>query len=431
MRIPNDWCGRPLRGELSVPGDKSISHRAALLASLAVGTSDIDHFAPGGDCRSTLQCLSLMGVRSRYENECLVVEGRGLRGFEQPSSPLNAGNSGTTMRLLSGILAGQQFVSTVDGDESLRQRPMDRVLKPLRMMGAQVDAADGRSQAPLRIAGGALKGIHYEMPVASAQVKSALLLAGLYARGLTTVIEPSATRDHTERMLRGMGVPVLSDGRCVTVEPVAELRPLSMTVPGDFSTAAFFIAAAVSVPGSELLLKGVGVNPTRTGFLAILSQMGASVQLLHTREEGGEPVADICCSYQTLRGCRVDGNLISLSIDELPLVAVLATQAQGVTEVRGAQELRVKESDRIAAMTRGLHALGAEITELDDGWSIKGSARLRGAIVDSAGDHRVAMALAIAALHAQGVTEIADSQWVGISTPAFFSDLERLMQSRS
>ncbi|MGE5653057.1 MAG: 3-phosphoshikimate 1-carboxyvinyltransferase [Bacillota bacterium] len=428
MHIPQNWYGRPLRGELSLPGDKSISHRAALLASLAHGTSYIDHFAPGGDCRSTLRCLEMMGIQARQEQERLIVQGLGLRGFHQPSGSLDAGNSGTTMRLMSGILAGQRFASVIDGDSSLRQRPMERVLKPLRLMGAQVAAADGHGHAPLSIQGGALQGIRYEMDVASAQVKSALLLAGLYARGQTSVIEPAPTRDHTERMLRGMGASVTNSDRCITLEPVEQLHPLQMTVPGDFSTAAFFIAAAVSVPGSELLLKGVGVNPTRTGFLTIIERMGGSVELLNHRDEGGEPVADIRCVHRPLHGASVDGDLISLAIDELPLVAVLATQARGVTEVRGAQELRVKESDRIAAMARGLMALGAKIVELDDGWSIAGSAKLGGASVDSAGDHRVAMALAIAALHAQGATQITGSQWVGISTPAFYNDLSRLLQ---
>ncbi len=429
MRIPENWHQRPLRGELSVPGDKSISHRAALLASLAVGTSHIDNFAPGGDCRSTLRCLGMMGVRSEHEHDLLVVEGRGLRGFDRPSGPLDAGNSGTTMRLLSGILAGQSFASILDGDESLRQRPMDRVIEPLRMMGARVDGSDHRGHAPLHIAGGNLHGIRYEMGIASAQVKSALLLAGLYAPGRTTVIEPAPTRDHTERMLRGMGAEIAIDGREITLEPPSQLCPLAMTVPGDFSTAAFFIVAAVSVPGSQILLKGVGVNPTRTGFLTVLAKMGAKVELLNPRDEGGEPVADIRCSYQPLHGVTVEGDLISLAIDELPLVAVLATQADGVTEVRGAQELRVKESDRIAAMADGLRTLGAQITENEDGWSIQGPTALIGATVDGAGDHRVAMALTIAALHARGTTEIGGSQWVGISTPAFYDDLSKLMQA--
>ncbi len=429
MRIPEDWHRRPLRGELSVPGDKSISHRAALLAALAAGISRIDHFAPGGDCRSTLHCLGRMGVQWEQEGDRLTVVGRGLRGLVRPDRPLDAGNSGTTMRLLSGVLAGQGFDSVIDGDPSLRQRPMSRVIKPLRLIGAQVDGADEQGHAPLHIAGGWLNGIRYEMDVASAQVKSAVLLAGLYAHGRTTVIEPAPTRDHTERMLQGMGAEITSADRQITITPPVQLQPLTMTVPGDFSTAAFYIAAAVSVPGSQLLLKGVGVNPTRTGFLTILSRMGAAVELLNPREEGGEPVADLLCTYQTLHGVTVAGDLVSLTIDELPIVAVLATQADGLTEVRGASELRVKESDRIAAMTRGLRALGAEITEHEDGWSIHGPTRLTGATVDGAGDHRVAMALTIAALHVHGATEIGGSRWVGISTPAFYEDLIRLLQT--
>ena len=432
---------RRIAGEVRVPGDKSISHRALMLAALAQGESVVRGLAPGKDVRSTARCLRALGVEISLEaskasagNEdfMAIIGGVGLHGLRPPRAPLDAGNSGTTMRLLAGILAGQPFESVLTGDESLCRRPMGRIVEPLRRMGAQVESRDGH--APLRIQGppeGRLRAISYELPVPSAQVKSCVLLAGLYAEGFTTVAEPVPTRDHTERLLARLGVPIQRCEHRVTIAgPVKEeLEPLEMRVPGDLSSAAFLIATAVLLPGSELLLRDVGVNPTRAGFLDALLRMGAPVEMLNEREEGGEPVADLLVRGASgLRAIELKEEEIPRLIDEVPLLAVLATQAEGVTVIRGAKELRVKETDRIRAIAFNLKRMGARVEELPDGLIIEGPQRLRGARLESFNDHRIAMAFAVAGLVAAGETIIEGAEWAGVSYPSFFEALERIVE---
>ncbi|MCD6520438.1 MAG: 3-phosphoshikimate 1-carboxyvinyltransferase [Anaerolineae bacterium] len=421
---------RRLAGELTLPGDKSITHRALLLGGLAEGTSRIRHFLDSGDCRATMACLRLLGVElQRGGEETLLVHGQGLRGWQEPNDVLNCVRSGTSMRLLAGLLAGQPFYSVLSGEAQLRRRPMDRVTIPLRQMGAQIWGRSGGRLPPLSIQGGALQGITYHLPVASAQVKSCLLLAGLFAQGRTTVIEPAPSRDHTERMLRAQGVPLESEGLRHSLEgPVKALAPLEITIPGDFSSAAYFIVGALLVPQSEVLLRGVGINPTRTGLLDVLAQMGAQIELLNQREEGGEPVADLLVHSQELHGAQVGGELVPRMIDEFPILALAATQAQGTTQVRGAAELRVKETDRIATVCQALRALGAQIEERPDGFVIEGPTPLHGTLVESHGDHRLAMTLAIAGLIAQGETAIEGAECIGDSFPEFEPSLDTLIK---
>lgn len=413
--------GAPLRGETRVPGDKSITHRGLLLGALADGPSRLSGYLDGGDCRATIGCLRALGIAiEQVAPDQLLIHGRGLRGWREPEDVLNCVRSGTTMRLLAGLLAGQPFYSVLSGDPQLRRRPMDRVALPLRQMGAQISGREGGRLPPLTIQGGALRGITYDLPVASAQVKSCLLLAALYAEGATTVREPAPSRDHTERMLRGRGVEVISRGNEHTLQgPVDRLAPLDTFVPGDFSSAAFFLVGALLVPGSEVLLRHVGINPTRTGLLDMLRRMGAEVTLLDPREEGGEPVADLLVRAQPLQGVEVGGATVPLMIDEFPILALAATQAQGTTRVRDAAELRVKETDRIATIVAALGALGAEIEALPDGFEIHGPTPLRGAAVECYGDHRLAMTLAIAGLVAEGETTILGAECIADSFPGF------------
>jgi len=425
--VPNAIRVRPggaLAGRTGVPGDKSLSHRALILGALADGTGTVRGFLPAGDTLATLDCIRALGIAVEERNGALTVAGRGLGGLSAPGAPLNCVHAGTAMRLLAGVLAGQPFASVLDGSDQLRRRPMRRVTDPLRAMGAQIEDADGR--APLRFAPARLRGITYTMPVASAQVKSCLLLAGLFADGPVTVIEPGPARDHTERMLRAMGASLNVDENRVTIRPGGALRPLDMTIPADISSAAFVLVAALLSAGGPVTIGGVGVNPTRTGVLDILAAMGAPVDVIHPREEGGEPVADLAVNRAALRGADVGGAVIVRAIDEFPALMVAATQAEGETIVRDAAEMRVKETDRLAVMTAELRKLGAAIEERPDGFRVIGPQALRGAVVDGHDDHRVAMALAVAGLVAQGETLVTDARCVNDSFPGFVETMQAL-----
>jgi 3-phosphoshikimate 1-carboxyvinyltransferase len=425
-----------LRGTISPPGDKSISHRAAIFGAIASGVSVIEGFLAGDDCLSTLRCLAAMGVEFEQEagedgSLVLRVWGAGKQGLRESADVLDAGNSGTTMRLLSGLLAGQPFFSVLNGDRSLRQRPMGRVLNPLRGMGATVLGRGGDALAPLAIRGGDLTGIDYALPVASAQLKSALVLAALYASGTTRLTEPGPSRDHTELMLRSMGAEIESDGLQVTIRTLTrELDPLALRVAGDMSSACFWLVAAVCHPDAELHLRGVGMNPTRRGALDVLLQMGANIEIHEERLQGGEPVADLVARSSTLHGTTIQGEMIPRAIDEIPILALAGSLAGGDTIVRDAAELRVKESDRILTTSTELNRLGAAIEETADGMVIHGGRRLRGAHTESAGDHRLAMTLAIAGLLAEGETAVDGAECVEISYPRFWSDLATISARR-
>jgi len=407
-----------ISGTISVPGDKSISHRAVMLAAISKGKTTIEGFLDGQDCLSTVSCFRAMGVQIEQQGQRVEVEGRGLAGLQEPQDILDAGNSGTTMRLLSGILAGQNFFSVLTGDQSLRQRPMARVTEPLKLMGAVIDGRQSGQLAPLGIRGGGLQGITWETPVASAQIKSAILLAGLYASGQTTVQEPAISRDHTERMLAGFGIQVERQGTAVTVRP-GILEGQHILVPGDISSAAFFMVAAAAKPGSHLIIKNVGLNPTRTGIIDVLRQMGADIEIENLRSFGGEEAGDMIIRGASLTGTEINSEIVPRLIDEIPVLAVAAALADGVTYIRGAGELKVKESNRLAAIASELRKLGVQITELSDGLEIHGPNQIRGAAVNSYHDHRIAMALAVCGLFAEGKTTIADSGCIDISFPGF------------
>jgi 3-phosphoshikimate 1-carboxyvinyltransferase len=410
-----------------VPGDKSISHRALILGALAAGRTTVRGLAQGGDCRSTRACLAALGVRIEEsqgpEGPILHVEGRGLGGLLPPVAPLDAGNSGTTARFLMGVLAGHGFAATLTGDASLSRRPMLRVAGPLGLMGARIDTTDGH--LPATVTGGALRGITYEMPVASAQVKSAILLAGLHAEGVTTVVEPEQTRDHTERALAMFGASVSVAGRTVSVSGGGSLAAVDLSVPGDPSSAAFWAAAATALPGAEVEIEGVGLNPTRTSFLGVLERMGARVETTRAPVGAGEPMGVMSVRHASLRGVVIAPHEVPGLIDELPALAAAATHG-GALSVSGAAELRVKESDRISALAAGLRGLGANVEEFADGFRIDGSQRLAGGVADAAGDHRLAMAFAIAALGASGASRIIGAEAVAVSYPGFFDTLEEL-----
>lgn len=421
----------PLRGELSFPGDKSICHRAVMLGAIADGVTRITNFSGGGDNRSTLKVLRALGVVVDELSEqgvgtMLVVHGVGIDGLKEADDVLDCGNSGTTMRVMSGLLSAQPFFSVLTGDEFLRKRPMRRVIGPLRELGAEILGREGDTKAPLGIRGKKLQGTELTLQVASAQVKSALILAGLYADGQTTVVEPGPTRDHTERMLRFMGADLKVEGRRITVKPGKRLKGGEIAVPGDISSAAFFIVAGLITPGSEIRLRDVGVNPTRTGIIDILREMGGNITLENERDVAGEPVADIIVRHSNLKGVSVKGDVVVRAIDEFPVLAVAATQAAGETRIEGAEELRVKETDRIMAMTSELRKLGADVDELKDGMVIRGNSPLKGTAVDSYHDHRIAMSLAVAAQVTTGPVEIAHFDMVAISYPSFASDLKGL-----
>lgn len=431
MSVRKITPGNHLRGELTVPGDKSISHRAVMLGSIAQGTTEITNFLKGADCLSTIRCFRQMGVSIEEKPDCILVHGRGLRGLTAPDGTLNTGNSGTTTRLMSGILAGQRFSSLLSGDDSLNSRPMKRIMDPLGQMGARITSVNGNGCAPLSIHPGDLHGIAYTSPVASAQVKSAILLAGLYADGETSVTEPVLSRNHTELMLQNFGAYVMTalhpDGSATAyVEPCQELYGQQVYVPGDISSAAYFIAAALLTPGSELLIKNVGTNFTRAGFLKVCEAMGADVTLVNKTIEGGEPRADILARNSSLKGTVIEGELIPTLIDEIPILAVMAALAEGTTVIRDAAELKVKETNRIDTVTAGLAAMGANVTPTEDGMIIEGGSCLTGARIQSHLDHRIAMAFTVAGLAAQGETFIEDSQCVDVSYPEFFQTLEQL-----
>ena len=420
-----------LKGTLTVPGDKSISHRAIMFGSLAEGTTTIHGFLKGADCLSTIDCFRKMGISIEEKEDTVYVHGKGLHGLHKPEETLDVGNSGTTTRLISGILAGQNFDTVLSGDASLNSRPMGRIMKPLSMMGADITSIHDTGCAPLSIKGRSLNAIHYNSPVASAQVKSCVLLAGLYANGKTSVTEPALSRDHTERMLRSFGANIVSDKNTCTITPPETLHGQHIEVPGDISSAAFFIVAALITPNSEITINNVGINDTRAGILKVCQDMGADITLLNAREEGGEPVADLLVKTSSLRGTIVEGDIIPALIDELPVIALMACFAKGQTIINDAHELRVKESDRIAIMTENLGAMGADIIDTDDGFIINSRSdntipTLHGASINCSMDHRIAMTFAIAGLNADGETIITDSDCVDVSYPGFFAQLETL-----
>lgn len=424
-----------LAGEVEPPGDKSISHRYAMLAALAEGTSELRHFAAAADCRSTLDCLSTLGAEVGIDKDVVRITGCGPRRLKSSWRALDAGNSGTTMRLLAGILAGQDFTSKLTGDASLRKRPMKRVVTPLREMGAEIRARDDNF-APLEIRGRRLHAIDYQMPMASAQVKSAVLLAGLFAEGSTTVTEPARTRDHTELALEEFGAAVEKHGNTISVHPLrdqgggGQLQGRSLDVPGDLSSAVFFIAAASLFPESSLVIHNVGLNPTRTAILDVFASMGAAIQMMSLRSAHGEIVGDLAVKGAALKGGIIEGPQIPLVIDELPMLAVLGPFTEEGIEIHDAAELRVKESDRIAALVSNLRRMRASVEERPDGLRVEGrkAGRLRGAEIEPQGDHRIAMAFAVAGLGAQGATVLRHADCAGVSYPRFYEDLERVAE---
>lgn len=416
---------KKLRGETRVPGDKSISHRAVMFGALAKGKTEITGFLRGADCLSTISCFRQLGISIEEAADTITVHGKGLHGLTAPGGTLDTGNSGTTTRLLSGILAGQNFTSVLNGDASIQKRPMGRIITPLSQMGASIRSVNGNGCAPLEITGSALHGISYLSPVASAQVKSAVLLAGLYADGETSVTEPALSRNHTELMLKSFGADIRSDGLTSIVKPGSALCGMDILVPGDISSAAYFIAAGSVVPDAEILIRNVGINPTRAGILQIAGKMGANITLSNEKRDG-EPTADLLVKSSALHGVTIGGDIIPALIDELPVIAVMAAAAEGVTVIKDAAELKVKESDRIAVMAENLSAMGCDITATEDGMIINGGKPLHGAFIDPHSDHRIAMSFAVAAMIAEGKTEIKDADCVKISYPAFYEDLGKL-----
>jgi 3-phosphoshikimate 1-carboxyvinyltransferase len=424
---------KALSGDLQLPGDKSISHRYAMLAALAEGTSELRHFAAARDCHSTLACMKALGAGVSVEGSTVKVTGQGLRGLKESRRPLDAENSGTTIRLLSGILTGQHFTTKITGDSSLQRRPMRRVMTPLKRMGADIHAREDNFP-PLEIRGGRLRAITYEMPVASAQVKSAVLLAGLYAEGETQVVEPAKTRDHTELALELFGALLEKRGRTIAIHGMAgsnsnaALKPQSIDVPGDLSSAVFFIAAASLLPDSNLYIGNVGLNPTRSAVLDLFTQMGAQITVVNLQTQHGEIVGDLSVKGAVLKGGLVSGAQIPLLIDELPMLAALGPYTEQGIEIRDAAELRVKESDRIAALVQNLQKMGAKVEEFPDGLRVEGrsAGKLHGAEIEPHGDHRIAMAFAVAGLAAEVPTVIHDANCAGVSYPTFFEELRRL-----
>jgi 3-phosphoshikimate 1-carboxyvinyltransferase len=420
---------KALKGSVAIPPDKSISHRAILFSSIAKGKSLVKNILRAGDIHATTEACRSLGISIEDNGEHIIIHGRGLHGLSEPTNIIDCGNSGTTIRLISGILAANPFFSVLTGDSSLRKRPMARIIEPLSRMGADIKARGGNQFPPLAIKGNQLTPITYSMPIASAQVKSSLLLAALFTDGKTEITEPIKSRDHSEKMLSSLGADIIVEDMKITVQGNKDLRFSEITVPGDFSSAAFFIIAGIIIPDSEIILKNVGINPTRTGLLTILKKMEAQVELSNIRDVSGELVADISCSGKTgLKAPQIAGDDIPSLIDEFPVLCVLAALADGTTTIKGAKELRVKESDRISAMALELGKMGVSIEELPDGLSIQGPADLKGAAVESYGDHRVAMALAIAALAAEGTTSITGSSCVDISFPGFFDAVRSLVQ---
>ena len=421
-----------LKGKVTVPGDKSISHRCIMFGSIADGTTEVHNFLRGADCLATIRCFRTLGINIEEQDSSVIVHGRGLHGLSAPNDILDAGNSGTTTRLLSGILAGQPFESKLSGDESLNSRPMKRIIDPLTQMGANISSILRNGCAPLYITPGSLHGIHYDSPVASAQVKSCLLLAGLYAEGETSVTEPSLSRNHTELMLKEFGADIRTTHALDSTKATASIRPCKelygqkITVPGDISSAAYFIAAGMIVPDSEILIENVGINPTRAGILKVCEDMGGDITLLNERTEGGEKIADILVRTSRLHGITIEGDIIPTLIDEIPVIAVMAAVAEGTTIIKDAAELKVKETDRIETITDNLKAMGCNVTPTEDGMIITGGSQ-KGASIHTLLDHRIAMAFSIAALVADGNTKILDSKCVDVSYPTFYDTFEQLL----
>jgi 3-phosphoshikimate 1-carboxyvinyltransferase len=415
-----------LNGTIKVPGDKSISHRAVMFGSIAEGKTTINGFLTGEDCLSTISCFKKLGVNIAQENEHVTVEGNGIAGLRPPSEDLYVGNSGTTIRLMLGILSNTPFTSVLTGDDSIAKRPMNRVTKPLKQMGAEINGKDSGNKVPLQIKGGKVKGFHYNSPIASAQVKSAIILAGLEGEGTTSVTEPLKSRDHTERMLEAFGAMVKSDGLTVSIEGGQKLKGTHIEVPGDISSASFFLVAGAIVPDSTITLQKVGLNPTRTGILDVLNDMGAQISYQNANEEASEPYGDLVIKTSSLKGTVIKGDVIPRLIDEIPIIALAATQAEGQTVIQDAHELRVKETDRIETVVNELKKMGAEIEATEDGMIINGKTPLKGASVQSHGDHRIGMMLSIASCIAEGNTTLDQSEAVAVSYPSFFDQLSRL-----
>lgn len=417
---------KTLKGEVTVPGDKSVSHRAVMFGSIAKGLTEITNFLQGADCLSTISCFGKLGIEIENGPDKILIHGKGLHGLTAPDSVLDAGNSGTTTRLISGILAPQSFTVTLTGDASIQKRPMKRIIEPLSMMGADIKSLKGNDCAPLEIHGRPLTGIHYTSKVASAQVKSAVLLAGLYAFGETSVTEPVISRNHTEIMLSHFGAQITTKDTTASILPEPVLEGRKIMVPGDISSAAYFIAAGLIVPGAEILIKNVGINETRDGIIRVAKQMGGNITLLHENRDSGEPVADVLVSHSPLHGIEISGSIIPTLIDELPIIAIMAAYAEGTTVIADAAELKVKESNRIDVMVDNLTAMGADITGTEDGMIIKGGSPLHGALIHSMADHRIAMSFAVASLLADGTTSIEGGECVNISYPGFYKDLAAL-----
>jgi len=417
-----------LQGEVTVPGDKSISHRSVMFGSIAKGTTEIHNYLQGADCLSTISCFQKMRIEIENRGDTVLVHGKGLKGLQKPDCVLDCGNSGTTTRLISGILAAQDFDVTLTGDASIQKRPMKRIMDPLSLMGADITSVNGNGCAPLSIKGRPLHGIHYTSKVASAQVKSSILLAGLYADGETRVTEPYISRNHSEIMLNYFGADVRTEGTTAIIQPAKELHGNVVEVPGDISSASYFICAGLMVPNSEILIKNVGTNPTRDGILKVCRSMGADLTLLNEQSGSGEPTADILVRSSSLHGTSIGGAIIPTLIDELPMIAAMACFADGETVIKDAAELKVKESNRLEVMVQNLTAMGADVTETEDGMIIRGGKPLHGAVIDSKLDHRIAMTFAVTALCADGETEILGAECVNISYPRFYEDLGRLMK---
>ncbi len=415
-----------LKGEIVIPGDKSISHRSVMLGALSKGTTEVTHFLNAADCNSTIRCFNNMGIEiERPENDRIIIHGKGLHGLKSPDQALDVGNSGTTIRLLSGILAAQDFNTKISGDDSICRRPMGRIIKPLSLMGADIVSKENNDCAPLYINGSKLHGIHYESPIASAQVKSSILFAGMYADSETSVTEPYISRNHSEKMIQYFGGDITTVGTTHTLIPHPKLEGQKVVVPGDISSAAYFITAGLIVEGSEILVKNVGINPTRDGLIEVVKAMGGHIELMNFTDEM-EPCADILVKYSSLKGTTIGGSLIPRLIDEIPIIAVLACFAEGQTVIKDAQELKVKESNRIEVIVENLQRMGADITPTDDGMIINGGAPLHGALIETKLDHRIAMSFAIASLVAEGETILDNPECVDISYPTFYKTLESL-----
>ncbi|MBQ1640719.1 MAG: 3-phosphoshikimate 1-carboxyvinyltransferase [Lachnospiraceae bacterium] len=417
-----------LRGTLSVPGDKSISHRGVMFGSIAKGTTELTGFLDGADCRSTIACFRAMGIKIEQVKDHVMIHGNGLHGLQAPTSMLDVGNSGTTTRLISGILSAQNFTSELNGDASIQKRPMKRIMDPLSQMGASIVSLKGNDCAPLRITGQPLHGIHYNSPVASAQVKSCILLAGLYADGETSVTEPAISRNHTELMLGGFGATIRSEGNTAIIQPAKELYGQQIAIPGDISSAAYFIAAGLIAEDADILITNVNTNPTRAGIIEVAKAMGGKITLENERIVSGEPVADLHVVSSTLHGCEISGDLIPTLIDEIPVIAVMASAAVGTTTIRDAAELKVKESDRIATVTENLRAMGAAINPTADGMIIEGGKALHGATIQTYLDHRIAMAFTVASLLTEEEVTLDHPECVTISYPEFYQDFQKIMQ---